>query len=169
MALGDDQGLVSQKREARLRTLTVATRHAEELGWGWTQVSKSERCPRPCAHVCTTEMAPCPSPFRRGSAEDRRGLHDMVLWWNPVPFVRVLPRPQSLPGPQASQPSCQFSLQVGPSGNPLPVFEFRSVIYKKFILHLGPMCLSRKRPSCTNLCLDNFMSVWITFLLDKFT
>lgn len=31
------------------------------------------------------------------------------------------------------------------------------------------MCLSRKRPSCTNLCLDHFVSVWITFLLDKFT
>ena len=29
-----------------------------------------------------------------------------------------------------NRPDCQFSLQVGPSGNPLPGFEFRSVILK---------------------------------------
>lgn len=162
MALGDDQGLVSQKREARLRTLTVTAPHAKELGWGWTQASKSERCPRPCEHVCTTEMAPCPSPFCQRSAEDRHGLHDMVLW-NPVPFVRVLPDLNPCLGLKLpNRPDRPFSLQVGPSGNPLPVFEFRSVTLKVHFAsgtHVSEQeaaILHKPMSRSFRVCVDNF-------------
>lgn len=61
-----------------------------------------------------------------------------------------------------NRPGCQFSLQVGPSGNPLPVFEFRSVILKVHFAsgtHVSEQeaaILHKPVSRSFHVCVDNF-------------